>query len=269
MKIYERDYTILTDEELDEWERIKEKESITKDGKKLLFRKNLFREYPKAARHYISLFPNNYLDINELEESEKLIPFLDLFLELLDGAQTDERAILNFIKEKKAYFLVGAILRGYFNFGHHDAYIIPEFMLGVSYKVDYLLIGKNSGGYEFVFVEFEKPRGRITNGDGELGEVFRKGLNQVQDWDTWLDSNYSSLYEVFSKYKHPEIQRDGEFLKYDKTRIHFVVVAGRRDDFTEKTYRIKRSKFDREKISVLHYDNLFDVAKELIGKSTY
>lgn len=49
------------------------------------------------------------------------------------------------------------MLKGNYNFGHHDAYIIPEFMLGNSYKVDYLLIGKSSRGYEFVFIELEKP----------------------------------------------------------------------------------------------------------------
>ena len=40
--------------------------------------------------------------------------------------------------------------------------------LGDEYRTDYVLIGKASGGYEFVFVEFEKLDGRITIKDGHL-----------------------------------------------------------------------------------------------------
>lgn len=32
----------------------------------------MFREYPKAVRHCLSLFPNNYLDINNLQNEELL-----------------------------------------------------------------------------------------------------------------------------------------------------------------------------------------------------
>ena len=41
------------------------------------------------------------------------------------------------------------------NIGNHGAYLFPEFQLGSSYKADYLLLGKSSGGFEFIFVELE------------------------------------------------------------------------------------------------------------------
>ncbi|WP_025723557.1 hypothetical protein [Paenibacillus polymyxa] len=71
MKIYERDYTYLTDEELKLWDEKKEAEKVGKLGGKWI-RKSLFREYPKAARHFMSLFPNNYLDIEELKNESEL-----------------------------------------------------------------------------------------------------------------------------------------------------------------------------------------------------
>lgn len=183
MKIYDRDYTKLEKDEIKEWEMLKEKEIVYVNGKATRFRRGLFRKYPKACRHYLSIFPNNYLDIEELQEEEKLQELNEKFLNTLDEQATNERAILNYIKNNGAYFIIASILKSNFNFGHHNAFIIPEFMLGVSYKADYLLIGRSSGGYEFVFVELESPSGNVTLGDGELGEVFRKGIKQVRDWE--------------------------------------------------------------------------------------
>lgn len=176
MKIYERDYTLLTKLEREEWDDIRQKEIVYINGKPSIARHNLFRDYPKAARHYLSLFPNNYLDIEELQDRCTLEEHIDAYQKLLNNTSTNERALLNFIKDTGAYFIVASILKGNYNFGHHDAFIMPEFMLGNSYKVDYLLIGRNSGGHEFVFVELEKPNGSITTRDGELGDTFRKGL---------------------------------------------------------------------------------------------
>lgn len=268
MKIYTRDYTQLTEEEKLEWEAVREREKIFSHGKESRIRKNLYREYPKAARHYLSLFPNNLLDIQELHEKDRLEKLCNNFLSVLDNKDTTELDILGFIKSNQAYFISGSILKLY-NFGHHDAFIMPEFLLGVSFKVDYLLIGRGSGGYQFVFVEFENPYGNITTGKGELGATFRKGLKQVTDWEEWLEANYSSLHEVYSRCKSPNETLPDEFHKLDKTRLHFAVVAGRRTDFTDRTNRLRREYKEQQNITLLHYDNLYDNAKNVIGQPTY
>ncbi|GIP19003.1 hypothetical protein J40TS1_46450 [Paenibacillus montaniterrae] len=54
MRAYERDFTALNTDEKIEYARILEKEKVHKLGG-LDIRVNLFREYPKAARHYLSL----------------------------------------------------------------------------------------------------------------------------------------------------------------------------------------------------------------------
>jgi hypothetical protein len=269
MKIYERDYTVLTELEKEEWEGIKQKETIFINGKQSKLRRNLFREYPKAVRHFLSIFPNNYLDILDLKDEKRLNKLNESYLTTLNNPDTNERTLLQFIKDNQAYFIVASLLKSNYNFGHHGTYIIPEFMLGNSYKVDYLLIGKSSGGYEFVFVELEKPYGNITIGDGELGDAFRKGLKQIEDWETWLEANYTSLYETFIRYKHPEMLLEDEFRIFDRTRMHFSVVAGRRDDFKNKTYRLKRRMKEEQKITLFHYDNLYDNAKNIIGQPSY
>jgi len=267
MSIYERDYTVLTSEETELWEYIKREEVVNNIGG-FEIRKNLFREYPKAARHYMSLFPNNYLDIEDLNQEATLRTLIEEYRAVLENPETKERQILNWIRDNKAYFIIASIFSNY-NFGHHEAYIFREFRFGTNHTPDFMLIGKNSGGYEFILVELEAPSGRITMSDGELGEAFRKGISQVEDWDEWLEANFSSFKESIMKYKHPKEQIPLEFFELDKTRFHYVVVAGRRTDFNEKTYRIKRRKSDNDKILLLHYDNLYDMATALIGKPSY
>lgn len=267
MNIYERDYSKLTQEEIATWEVLKLKEEIKIDGK-LFSRKNLFREYPKAVRHYLTLFPNNYLDIEDLKKEEELLDIVQQFKQKLEEKNSNERTILNFIKESKAHFIIGSILNRGYSFGHHDAYIFPEFQLGNSYQVDYLLVGKNSDGFHFVFVELEHPNSNTTIKSGHLGESIRKGLHQVDEWETWLETYYSSLRETFQKKLNSRKSLPPEFYDFDPTRLHYVVVTGRREDFNEVTRKIKRKK-QTERILLLHYDNLIDSSESIIGESNY
>ncbi|MBM7557998.1 Shedu anti-phage system protein SduA domain-containing protein [Halanaerobacter jeridensis] len=260
----------MSEDELEKWQEIKDKEE--ENGIKIgntIIRKNLFLEYPKAARHYLSLFPNNYLDIKVLQNIERLTSLNKSFLKKINSDSVIENQLLNFINNNNAYHIIASILKAEFNFGHHEAYIFPEFMLGNTYRADYLLVGKNSGGYEFTFIELESPKGNITLKSGEKGEVIRKGIKQVRDWNIWLESNYSNLIETFKRYKHPKKALPESFYKLDKSRIHYVVVAGRREDFKERTYRIKRDLKSSSKITLLHYDNLYDNANKIVGENTY
>ncbi|MFG0217226.1 DUF4263 domain-containing protein, partial [Brevibacillus porteri] len=168
MKIYDRDFTKLTQQESEEWGLLEEKAVTHKLGNQSIMR-NVYREYPVAVRHYLSLFPNNHLDIVDLHKENELTNLVEQFHKELEKPMTNERSILNFIKENKAHFIIASIMKEMYSFGHHDAFIIPEFQLGNKYQVDYLLIGKNSGGYEFIFVELEHPSKNIILKEGDLG----------------------------------------------------------------------------------------------------
>ncbi len=268
MKLYNRDYTKLTADEEAKWQSLCQEELVKKFGT-LEVRRSRFRDYPKAARHFIHLFPNNYLDIVELQDKERLKSQLDQFRQLIDSDDVTERRILNFINQNCAYFIVASMLRTYFQCGHHQAYLFPEFQLGNSYQADNLLVGKSSDGWHFVFVELEAPVGNITLANGDLGSAFRKGLAQVADWDTWLQARYSSLMETFDKCRRADERLPDEFFTFDKSRFHYVVVAGRRTDFNEKTYRIRRKRKQDNSELILHYDNLVDAGENIIGQGTY
>lgn len=268
MNLYERDYMTLTSDEEKETQALEE-QNVVNEGDTLKLEKPRFRKYPKAARHHKSLFPNNYLDIVDLQEdAEQLRSELTGFKELLNSKDVKERKILNFIKENRSWFIIASLCRKYFDFGHHEIYLFPEFQLGNSYQVDYLIIGKNSGGYEFVFVELEAPNGKITIADGNLGEAFRNGEIQVNDWRTWLQSHYSSLRETLDKSRQGNAALPDEFVTLNTSRLHFVVICGRRDNFKDKTYQLRREK-EQLNVWLLHYDNLIDASNDVIGRETY
>ncbi|WP_210367876.1 hypothetical protein [Bacillus sp. REN3] len=108
MKIYSRDFTVLTKEELKEWEFLKEKEVVHRSGN-LVVRRSKYREYPAAVRHYESLFPNNHLDIVDLQKIDQLTKLTEKFHQLIDNPNSNERSILNWIRENSAYFIIAFI----------------------------------------------------------------------------------------------------------------------------------------------------------------
>jgi len=271
MKLHERDYKSITEEENLLWEALKEKEKVEINGEiSSLIKKTFAGSYPVAVRHFLSLFPNNHLDGYELRnEIKSLESKLSDFEILLENNQITERQILNFIKDKNAYFIIGAILKSNYRFGHHSTFIFPEFKLPPSYQVDYLIVGKNSDGYHFVFIELENPYGQITLKDGSYGEPIRKGIKQIDDWEIWLEENFSHLRLVFEQALNKTEKLPKEFTVFDKTRMHYVVVAGRRADYNERTYRLQRKNLEERKLQVFHYDNIIDFAKQVIGASSY
>jgi hypothetical protein len=234
-----------------------------------IHRAGIIYEYPDKIRYCLELFPSNYLDHKTLKKEEELSNLCEDFKILFDDTNTKEQDILNFIRDRGAYHIIGSIQKENYNFGHHGTFIFPEFKLGSSYEADYLILGKNSDGFHLVFVELQNPYGKIVISNGDEGEEIRKGLNQVDDWDRWIEGNYSSISEVLERYKHPNLDLPKEFYKLDKTRIKYVVVAGRRSDFSEKLRWKKRKLSESKKIILLHYDNLYDFAVKAIGENTY
>lgn len=262
--LYERDYSELTQEE------IKEKEKVDAEGGHVIGakfgRRNFFYKYPKAVRHNMSLFPNNYMDIQLLKDESELVNQCDGFETLLNNTSITELDIKRYIQSNGFYHIPASIFKHY-DFGHHEAALFKEFPLGTKYIADYLLVGRASGGWQFIFVEFENPYGRITLADGNPGEVIRKGLNQIDEWKPFIEGCYSTLSAEFEKYTVQDLPR--EFTRFDSTRMHYVVVAGRRADYNETTRLFQRRSEAERNIKILHYDNILDDARNLIGAKTY
>lgn len=260
MKLYPTDYTKLSEDDLELHRLIMKSRSIVRP--KTLDEISMQN---KAIRHFETLFPNNYLDWEDLQDRSRLETLLEDYKNEIHKQDATETKIAFWIKTNNAHFIIASILKET-NFGHHETFIIPEFKLGTLYEVDYLLIGKRSGGYEFMFVELEHPNKQITLADGQLGKAFRDGLSQVNDWKIYMEANFRSLQETLNKYVCPGKDLPKEFRDYDSTRIHYAIVAGLRKDFNKNTYRLKRDFESNQNTKILHYENLFESSQRVIGE---
>lgn len=267
MVLYDRNYMLEpTPEEMQQYEAVRKQEAPTNGRKHGKI--NLYSQHPEAVRHYQSLFPNNHMDLIDTKNNQNFETLNQGFLDLLNTPTVHEQLILNYIKDNKAFYIPMSILNaGGFMIGNHESYLFPEFSLGQSYRADYLLVGKNSGGYEFVFVEFENPNQKIVLQDGTLGVTFRKGIDQVKSWSRWLEGHYSALQEFWQRNTLQALPN--EFINYSSAAMHFVVVAGRRDDFKDETYLLRREYEMEQHITLIHYDNLYEAACEVTRYNTF
>ncbi|BFK80461.1 hypothetical protein I3900191A7_06060 [Clostridium baratii] len=81
-----------------------------------------------------------------------------------------------------------------------------------------------------------------------------------------IGRNYQSLRENFNNNIKENDRLPSEFMEYDSTRFHYVVIAGRKDNFNGNTYCIKIEHQKDQNILMLHYDNLLDFSENIVGK---
>lgn len=62
MVLYDVDFNSVPETDNILWEELKTKEIVYFNDEPTMIRKSLYREYPKSVRHFLSLFPNNFID---------------------------------------------------------------------------------------------------------------------------------------------------------------------------------------------------------------
>lgn len=161
-----------------------------------------------------------------------------------------EGDVQSYIKSNQKWFIPLSILKAY-DFGHHFSCVVPEYQLGAEYRLDYLLIGKNSIGYQFVFVEFEdvNVEYRLKTAASETDKV-RKGLNQIRDWKRWMDKNreYFLRTNGIREFAH-NIAPCG---------IRYCLVVSRRDKMDEISNQLRGELQKEVGVKIMSYDRLVD-----------
>jgi len=251
MSLYERDYSkVITDEEKNaQHQYVDYKNQL---GIKLA--NDLRFNHPnvecrKFLERYNSLFPNNKLDINSLK-------ILDFPKEIEDYKYIiyklgDERAIQSYIKTNRKWFIPASIFKDY-NFGHHDAYLFPEMMLGAEYKVDYALLGQNSDGYSMVFVEFENANTKfLIDSYNSESESVRKGIAQIRDWKQWIE-NHRDYFFQSSGLKDKKVD-------IPITRFFYCLVVSTRKKMDERAREVRsRICYEMSNTKIITFDRLAD-----------
>lgn len=181
----------------------------------------------------------------------------DMFLNELDKANK-EHDVQKYIKDNKKWFIPGALFHNY-NFGHHEAMIIPEFHLGEEYIADYLLIGRNSIGRYLVFVEFENVNVEIClKTSNAFTDDVRKGITQIKDWKRWIAANKEYMV------RNTELAKWID-LPLQDWRICYCLVVGRRSLNNDMAKNLRGEEEHSSGISIVTYDRIVDKMRLLVN----
>lgn len=219
---------------------------------KIMEIKNLYKSWGKMKMN-INI-PKKFI---EFEKGwHKKIDFdqeADELLNALNSAKK-ENDIQRYIKNNKKWFIPASLFEEY-DFGHHEAFIVPEQALGVDYRVDYMLLGKNSVGYHIVLAEFEDVNVdyKIKSANMETESV-RKGLAQIKDWKRWIDSNKDYFMKSCGL---SEISAS-----IPTWGIRYCLVVGRRDRMDKIANQMRRQS-ELSGPHIVSYDRLVDNVRRL------
>ena len=179
----------------------------------------------------------------------------DLLLNKLNNAKK-ENDIQSYIKNNKKWFIPASLFEDY-DFGHYEAFVVPEQALGSDYRVDYMLMGRNSIGHHIILVEFEDVNVdyKIKSANIETESV-RKGLAQIKDWKRWIDSNK----EYFMK----SCGLTGIGANIPTWGIRYCLVVSRRERMDEIVNQMRRqSELEMLGLHIVSYDRLVDNVRKL------
>ena len=179
----------------------------------------------------------------------------DQLAKVLDVSKK-ENDIQRYIKENKKWFIPAAIFESY-DFGHHEAFIAPEQALGAEYRVDYMLLGRNSIGHQIVLIEFEDVNVdyKIKSANIESNSV-RKGIAQIKDWKRWIDSNREYFMNSCGL---SNISRN-----LPTWGINYCLVVGRRSRMDDISNQMRgQSQYEMSALKIMTYDRLVDNVRRL------
>lgn len=115
------------------------------------------------------------------------IPTVDAIRELedlLEGGESKEGPFQDLV-ERHPQLLASLVV------GNWGTYIIPQQRLGAEHVTDFLVLGVNSLGPQWLAVELEAPRHELLTQKGALRSEVQHAVNQIQDWRDWLTANVS------------------------------------------------------------------------------
>ena len=179
----------------------------------------------------------------------------DSLLSALNSAEK-ENDIQRYIKNNEKWFIPASLFEDY-DFGHHEAFVCPEQALGADYRVDYMLLGRNSVGHHIVLIEFEDVNVdyKIKSANMETESV-RKGLVQIKDWKRWIDTNK----DYFMK----SCGLAGISTNIPTWGIRYCLVVSRRERMNEIANQMRRqSELEIQGLHIVSYDRLVDNVQKL------
>jgi len=128
-----------------------------------------------------------------------------------------------------------------------------EHPLGSEYRIDFVVIHESDVGLLYTLVELEKATCRLfTQAEEELTRELRHAIQQVEDWQEWIEENIS--YAERTGLAGIRLPRG-------------VIVIGRSLTLTEKMRRRLRRKnlHSGGRLTIMTYDGLLLACKNLLN----
>ncbi len=139
--------------------------------------------------------------------------------------------------------------------GGWKTFVIPKPRLGAEHVPDFLILGINSVGPQWLTVEIEGARHKILTKKGKLAQQTRHAIEQVEDWREWLTRNVS----------YTQIEKGYHGLT---TRAPGLVIIGRDDPSAERQASRARTE-EQARIAVHSWDWLLRGARNLSDHALY
>lgn len=161
--------------------------------------------------------------------TEQIKDDIEEYESLLDS-NADEYKLQSFL-EKHSYFFNGIIRL----FGASPLY--SKIKLGDQFEVDFACFDAGSVGPEWRLIEIESAKHKMFTKAGELTAQAHHAIQQVRDWQLWIDENISFAQKLMPMIIYPR----------------GYIFIGRREEHDEKTRRrlLKLNK-DVEKFIEIH-----------------
>lgn len=200
--------------------------------------------------------PIDFIDLSQYRNAKIDFDYEAQQLRIALDASKKENDIQRYIKDNRKWFIPGSLLRDY-DFGHHDAYLVPEQPLGAEYRADYMLLGSNSIGYHIILVEFEDVNieYKLTTENAETLSV-RKGLTQIRDWKRWMDNNRDYFLDSCGL---SDIRK-----AIPSWSIHYCLVVSRRTYMNDVANQMRgQMQAEMPRLHIVTYDRLVDNTKKI------
>lgn len=125
-----------------------------------------------------------------------LVPPSEAVRELEDLLESGERLEGPFqdLLERQPQLLASLVV------GNWGTYVIPQQRLGSDYVTDFLVLGVNSLGPQWLAVEIEAPRHQLLRADGDLRQSVNHAIGQIQSWRQWLTENVAEAQDDLHLY---------------------------------------------------------------------
>lgn len=143
----------------------------------------------------------------------------------------------------------------------------PKFRLGAEFVSDFILVQLWSTTTRIVLIELEPPTVSPFTRDGNFGRRLNGAIHQVTSWNAWIRENNQYFLDSIAR----KVQEDRpSSYSAISTRLRYntilsKIIIGRRAHLSEADNN-RRSAFfldTQERIEILRYDRLVDVARNI------